>query len=616
MRPVLEFTPNPAGEAEGFRDAGVEIFRDRPFGAVAREVGQNSRDARAGDHAVVMFFERKLVNTDNLPSIAQYREAVERCLGIARDTGDEKELEFFLQARKVLKAPKLPVLVISDYHTTGLRGPCEPGTPFHALVKSTGISSKENDTSGGSFGIGKSAVYAASDIQTAFYSTLWNDEQGRPQFLAQGKTRLRSFRDAAGKDRRSVGYWGIAEGFMPVSDQSLVPDWMRRIEVGTTICAIAMREAEDWQYEIIASVVQNFFGAIHRREMGFDIAGVQVTDKTLFGLFRDERVLSAAKAGGDDENFEFAKAMYECLTSEDATVQHVDVPSVGRFTVRLQCRDGLPKRIGIIRNGMYITDNLAHFGDKFLKFPMYRDFVAIVEPFAEPENKWLKRMENPRHDDLSADRIVEPAARQTARESGRLLAGGIRDVIKAIARSIPDNETDLDELSEFFASDEKGREDEKGYRDPTTIRVNPAPVRKRKQPPRPPSEGPGEQGGGAQGDGTTEEPGGGGGAGAGAGGTGAKGARRPLAISSPRTLVVDGSGLRQRQVIFTPAESGTAHIRLEGLGLSETETLAIEGGPLKLKCEAGQRISHRVSLSEPYGGPIQIVGWFEGGEQP
>ena len=71
------------------------------------------------------------------------------------------------------------MLTVSDFNTTGLTGPREEVSPFHSLVKSSGVSNKEDDTSGGSFGIGKSAAYSASDLQTVFYATSYINAAGR-----------------------------------------------------------------------------------------------------------------------------------------------------------------------------------------------------------------------------------------------------------------------------------------------------------------------------------------------------------------------------------------------------------------------------------------------------
>lgn len=41
----LRFLENQAGEEEGYSDSGIETFRGTPFAAIARETGQNRKDA-------------------------------------------------------------------------------------------------------------------------------------------------------------------------------------------------------------------------------------------------------------------------------------------------------------------------------------------------------------------------------------------------------------------------------------------------------------------------------------------------------------------------------------------------------------------------------------------
>jgi hypothetical protein len=95
------------------------------------------------------------------------------------------------------------VLEISDQNTTGLIGPTTDSTSvFAALVKGDGVTNKLDVTSAGSFGIGKNAAYAVSDLQTVIYSTCYC-LKGEKKFAAQGRLRLISHTDgAAGKDRQ------------------------------------------------------------------------------------------------------------------------------------------------------------------------------------------------------------------------------------------------------------------------------------------------------------------------------------------------------------------------------------------------------------------------------
>lgn len=611
----LEFLRNEADEAEGLSDAGIETFRDNPFSGVARETGQNSRDARLGGKPVTMVFEKVVVPTDSFPSISLYREAAARCLTLARLANDEKEIEFFVQATRRLDSSELSILRISDSNTRGLEGPCVAGKPFHSLVKATGVSSKESETSGGSFGIGKSAVYAASDIQTAFYSTLYEDESGEQRFLSQGKTRFRSFTDAQGIPRRSVGYWGNPEGFTPLVNQSEVPSWLRRNEIGTTICAIAMRESHEWQNTIIASAVQNFFCAIHREEMNFKIDGISINKNNLLRFFNNDGVKAAAIAAGAEEDFAFANAMYDCLRQEEDTIKKsVVVSGAGTFKIQMMLRENLPKRIGFVRNGMYITDNLKHFGQKFQKFPMYSDFVAIVEPAGQQESVWLKRLENPRHDELSPERIPEVAKRESTKDAGRRLANAIRTTVKEAAKTQSKAVVDLDELNEFFVLEGKGKKDEQGIRDPSTFKIvlAPQPPRTSKAPP-PRDDDEGNSGGAVRGEqdgGKTGGFGEGRGEGWGKEGTGKKSNRKPMLLGSPRTMLVDGSHSKRR-IYFTPSASGRGTFSFESSGLNDSQPIAVKDGPIQVACVKDDRQYIDVEFSTPYDGPIEIISWID-----
>src|SRR5687767_5796205 len=122
--PELRFIPNMAGEGEGLSDAGIETYRDNPFPAVARETGQNSRDAHDSDRCpeepVRVVIDKISVAADSLPAHATHLAIVRRCLEIAEQSGTEKEIAFFRQAKRVLTAPEIPILRVADFNTRGL----------------------------------------------------------------------------------------------------------------------------------------------------------------------------------------------------------------------------------------------------------------------------------------------------------------------------------------------------------------------------------------------------------------------------------------------------------------------------------------------------------------
>lgn len=216
LNPEIGFLPNEAGEAEGLGDAGIETFKDAPYASCAREAGQNSNDA-AIKLPVRLKFDVISVARAGFEAFSSLGGAIESCLQKAKH---EKEIDFFSNAKYLIEQNEIKVLRIEDYNTRGLSGPPgEENTPFHSLLKGSGVSNDRSETSGGSFGIGKNASFAVSDLQTVFYSTVYSDaESGKDAFAAQGKIKLVSHVDDTGVPRRATGYWGNLSGFNAITD--------------------------------------------------------------------------------------------------------------------------------------------------------------------------------------------------------------------------------------------------------------------------------------------------------------------------------------------------------------------------------------------------------------
>jgi len=627
VKPSLSFLDNLADEEIGLGDAGIETFKSAPFSGVARECGQNSADARMGDETVRLDFDLVTVPTDKFPDIAAYRKVISAC---KPENGDStnKDHQFFTQAERVLAGPELKILRIADFNTQGLKGPARKGTPFHALVKSYGVNNKQDHASGGSFGIGKNAVFALSDIQTVFYSTLYKDEAGVQRFLAQGKTILISH-EQDGVPKRGTGYWGNPYGFMPVEQTGQVPSWLVRQDIGTSIFAIGLRDEPDWAYRIAASLVRNFFCAVHRgrMEFGIDNGAIVINASTIGALFEDKRLLETVRETGEEEDFIYSKNLYECLVSGEATEEVLQINGFGGLRVRLLVREGLPKGVCFIRNGMVITTSLEAFGQKFQKFKLHKDFIAVIEPAGDKESAFIKSLENPAHDRLSAQGIPDPDKRHKAEKIMKEVASEIRRVIRKEALPEIDEEADLDEMGEFFGDDSVLEKiDPQGEEAPQTYK--PAPVQKKIPSPvsRKQSKDKGGTGGGAEFEPANREStkpmepiGEGQETGTGDGGKGGRVYTVPADLSDFRNYIPKGAGRSHRRIIFTPNVTGTGKLHLMAAGLYDTAPLKIEGadkgtatgGGIVVEFIAGQKMQIDAVLSEDFDGPVEALATAE-----
>src|SRR5262249_27981334 len=158
------------------------------------------------------------------------------------------------------------------------------------------VSTKDKVDAGGSFGIGKNAVFALSDIQTAFFSTRYVNDAGKEQVLCMGKTLFISHAGEDGEEKRRKGYWGVKKGYMPLDDEKDIPAWLRRNSQGTSIYSICMRaNLADWRYEMTAAILINFFGAIERNEMEFEIDNgiIKINRNTIQSWFGNGHVNKA-----------------------------------------------------------------------------------------------------------------------------------------------------------------------------------------------------------------------------------------------------------------------------------------------------------------------------------
>ena len=162
----------------GLNNGDIDGFKGSPIRSLAREICQNSLDAlpkalkalrdegKSVPPVKIEFAEFE----GTVPQKNELLESLENMLAYwkMRQKQDMKVVEFLNLAIKCVKKGKIPYLRISDFNTTGLCGIAGVGTPWDNLITSVGASDKPSDA-GGSKGIGHSATFACTDLQTVFY---------------------------------------------------------------------------------------------------------------------------------------------------------------------------------------------------------------------------------------------------------------------------------------------------------------------------------------------------------------------------------------------------------------------------------------------------------------
>ncbi len=433
------FPSNSYGTVNGISDAGIETFTGSVYKSLAREILQNSMDARfdQGKPVEVEFVAYNLLRS-YIPHYEQLYSALKSCEIFWKKQNNKKIEKFFSYANSRQFIQNVSFLRISDFNTTGLTGSDrELNTPWQNLVKASGISDKSG-TAGGSFGIGKSAPFACSDYRTIFYSTL--DENNIEAF--QGVARLVSFPDPKGGETLTTGtgYYGESEKNTPIRECKSLQLGYQRKSPGTDIYIASFKKEKNWEKEILTAVLEDFLVAIYNGDLVVRISEYNVSKNTLpvlIDLFKE--------ACPTVYNF------YQALTTPTHEFLF-DFEGLGNVSLKVLLRPELHRRVMVCRkNGMRIFDQKKISGNI--------DFAGVCVLEGDCVNAYFREMENPQHNAWEWERH---SRKSEAKIRINDLKAKIKNYILDVGSNVALDETDAEGvgeyLSDFDESESKNQE--------------------------------------------------------------------------------------------------------------------------------------------------------------
>lgn len=615
---------HPADESDqwdGFNEPGIEHFAGSPIQHLAREVNQNALDAGDADIVDVRIRLHE-VEVSSIPHLAELKANLISCHEASLQESKKAEI-FFKAAQAELNKHKISVLEISDYHTRGMKGPSENGTPFFAFMKAKGQSRKGNDTATGSYGIGKFAPYAVSKIRTIFISTVYQEDSGAYTQLTQGKSILMSH-DRDGKRKQGVGFWGIREKCQPVSGVSPnLAKWIQRANSkaalptskGSKLTVLGFDVAPNWQEHLAVSVAENFFGAISDGKLRVEVDDKYTLDQTtIHEFFENENIRALIKNLKDEpEQFDNSKNYLAAHHGGiEVITEETEQRELGLCQVKILIGENLPKKVCALRNGMLITDSL----NRLKIFSDFKDFVAVFHCQSTKGNELLRSMEPPRHDNFEPARLPTKDDRKRGKKALEDLAEWVKEMLKKHAKDPVSEVTVIDELKDFFG-DEGDGEGGKG-----TEEINPygeviiraKPIRTRVKAGEKLSDGidsgegeSGEAGGTGAGGGDGHD-----GKNDGEGGEGGGSQKAMVDINNVRAIL---SGAKARKIAFTPVSSGkiVLHVKEAGadsdyaIGIVKSGQGVLDKGGVVLDVQAGTRIDVDIELNQEFSGALKVV---------
>ena len=417
-----QFPPTGGGQEFGWNNAAREFFKQGVLEKMVRETLQNSLDAADGtDRPVQVDFSVVSVKPDDMgadslvPHLAKAGGSVPAGLRRRRGAG-------FSDCPAAVCPPphKLNALSIVDSNTTGLRE-----AQWHALIHKEGAPVKTGaDVSGGSFGIGKNAPYNLSRAQTVIYGTLYFQPSGRVERMI-GRSQLVSHADPdTGEMLQHVGLLADADG-QPL-EMPRIPSVFRLTQPGTGLWVLGFEPREHeangvkWHEVVAGAVVDNFFMAVHRRQLAVRIRAdggvVDIDHNTLPDMIK---TCGSPPTG-----------MYHQAVCRGVVRDTLAVHEFGPLAMYVCQVDKAPKRVGYVnRRGMLVTDVKDRRHNPFHPRGIggWPDFAALLEARTDATDGFVRRMENPAHDQISHDRLAKPGERRHAEQL-------LRDVNKQVHR--------------------------------------------------------------------------------------------------------------------------------------------------------------------------------------
>lgn len=436
---ILRMPMTESDRYEGINDGNIETYKNTPMLSLTKEELQNSTDGALKDEngnpkKVTVEINDFHLDATELPDL----ETVKQVFRDEREfwnnflQNDKKAVRFFDNALKVLDQEKIRCIRISDFNTTGLTGIKGQSTPWRNLVKNKGVSDKETSATG-SFGIGKDAAFACSELRAVFYNTINTDPEDNEAF--EGVLKLPSY--SLGEDKNYDGF-----GFFckesdnrktdPIMESTSLDPEYKRTETGMDKYIIGFPEdlsKEELKREIVASSISNFLYAFFEDKLCVKVEDIIVDREHLPEIFEQYA----------DSIDQLTKEYYVTLTNPDLT-QKVTTFEEDDVTIYVKLMPDASRKTAIIRqSGMKVFDK-SHISGRI-------EFAAAVILTGQTANGYFKKLENPEHTGWAIDRASN---KKEAKEKQDIIFKALRDIINQLHTENFEETMDADGMNDYL----------------------------------------------------------------------------------------------------------------------------------------------------------------------
>ena len=478
--------------ADGGRELGnpAAFAFDSDLATLAREATQNSIDERFDvSNPVRMLFVLHEITGERMHRFldAVHWNDLEPHFEAAAESRQKAGRRISDGIRRMREGSRLLLLRIDDYNASGLTGPDYEDGRFAAVVRRQLDSHKRSASAGGSFGLGKAAIWAASRLGLVLInSTLSQEYEGRRERRVIGRLDLpwhrvgeEDFAGPAWFGARDMDHGGVVRSWW--ADEETVNDLFLTRESGapgTSFLIVGAQQHGDeaadlagLHAELVEGLARSFWasmiakqgerpvleaGVVALRDGHVEIAEERV-DPTRYEPDRC-RALRAFLEGTTTSSFGtkgdvvqgsvplVVPPLRDALTpSEKASVEHQAVLLV---TPAGDANARLNRIVGMRGNRMVVVDTpLREAAQGMMQFQavVLAGIAAGDTPDAAAAERFLRAAEPPEHDDWKRTDDLTATYARGAVKSIQNFRKAVRDEVRTLARrpeeeavSVPD----------------------------------------------------------------------------------------------------------------------------------------------------------------------------------
>ncbi len=424
----------------GLDTADMETFKKDSISSLARELCQNSVDAKRKDKSQVRIefktFEIKREDIPNVDEIASQLEACKQTWPCHKTI--TPQLESMLEQ---INKPTITCLRVSDFNTTGLIGINDDSddSPWHNLVHGSGISNKVA-TSGGSKGIGKFATFVNSYFNTVFYSS--KTEKGEMGY--EGICKLCSAKMPNTDEKtQGIGYFGSTDKNEPVLNEQLQLDksFSRENEYGTDVFILGFKKTDGWKRDIVSMILESFMSAIVFDSLRITVDDIELTADKLSEVVFNEKAINK-------KDRKSIISQYLLLSDKEHIFED-------KITI-----DGYGDAILYLKIFDKEQEEFATNGCVMIRYP-YMKIKDIKKITSLPcsamciigdnkLNETLRNVENPQHTDWEFKRIDDPDTREEIKAIYAELVNQIKKNLQEHLTSSDNTQTDVEGAGNYL----------------------------------------------------------------------------------------------------------------------------------------------------------------------